>query len=167
MGAVFSQWSSSDRNQRTRGLRADFDPPHIGIITKIGVDTLEEKLAAITAKECSGWLDDAKYRIENERWLKHSQFIALRILRTLRATNISQKELAEKIGVSPQHVNKIVKGRENLTLETISKLEAALEIELLMAPSLAIDTETEIGQPYMPNHKTMLATAKKQHSTPT
>ncbi|MEI6595881.1 MAG: helix-turn-helix transcriptional regulator, partial [Bacteroidota bacterium] len=74
----------------------------------------------------------------------------------LRAKNISQKELAEKIGVSPQHVNKIVKGRETLTLETISKLEVALEISLLMAPSLANDTELEIGQPYMPKHKTML-----------
>ncbi len=134
---------------------------------KMGVDTLEEKLAAITAKEVSGWLDDAKYRIENERWLKHSQAIALRILRTLRAKNISQKELAEKIGVSPQHVNKIVKGRENLTLETISKLEAALEISLLMVSSLASDTESEIGQPSMPKHKTMLPTAKQQHSTPT
>ncbi|TLU84805.1 MAG: helix-turn-helix transcriptional regulator [Chlorobium sp.] len=130
----------------------------------MGVDTLEEKLAAITAKEVSGWLDDAKYRIENERWLKHSQAFALRILRTLRAKNISQKELAEKIGVSPQHVNKIVKGRENLTLETISKLEAALEISLLMVPSLASDTESEIGQPSMPKHKTVLPTAKLNES---
>ncbi len=68
---------------------------------KMGVDTLEEKLAAITAKEVSGWLDDAKYRIENERWLKHSQAIALRILRTLRAKNISQKELAENMCIPP------------------------------------------------------------------
>ncbi len=100
----------------------------------MSVDNLQEKLAAITAKEVSGWLDDAKYRIENADWLKLSQAIALRILRTLRAKNISQKELAEKIGVSPQQVSKIVKGKENLTLETISKLQTALGVSLMKVP---------------------------------
>jgi transcriptional regulator with XRE-family HTH domain len=100
----------------------------------MAVDNIHQKIALIASKEISGWLDDAKYRIENEKWLKHSQAIALRILRTLRAKNVSQKELAEKIGVSPQQVNKIVKGRENLTLETIAKLEAALGIVLLTLP---------------------------------
>jgi ribosome-binding protein aMBF1 (putative translation factor) len=33
--------------------------------------------------------------------------------------------------VSPQQINKIVKGQENLTLETISKLEIALNIQLI------------------------------------
>lgn len=79
-------------------------------------------------------MKDAQWRIENRAWLKHSQAIALRILRTLRANNVSQKELAEQIGVSPQQINKIVKGRENLTLETIAKLEGALGIVLLMLP---------------------------------
>ncbi len=100
----------------------------------MAVDNIHQKIALIASKEISGWLDDAKYRIENEKWLKHSQAIALRILRTLRAKNVSQKELAEQIGVSPQQVNKIVKGRENLTLETIAKLEGALGIVLLMLP---------------------------------
>jgi len=100
----------------------------------MSADNLQEKLAAITAKEVSGWLDDAKYRIENEDWLKLSQAIALRILRTLRAKNISQKELAEKISVSPQQVNKIVKGKENLTLETIAKLQTALGVSLMNIP---------------------------------
>jgi len=100
----------------------------------MAVDTIEEKIAAIASKEPSGWLKDAHWRTENRAWLKHSQAIALRILRTLRAKNVSQKELAEKIGVSPQQVNKIVKGRENLTLETIAKLEGALGIVLLTLP---------------------------------
>ena len=37
------------------------------------------------------------------------------------------------IGVSPQYVNKIVKGKENLTLDTISKLEQALGIKLIFS----------------------------------
>ena len=83
-------------------------------------------MTALASNDVSGWLEDAKWRIENEGWLKHSQYIALAILRTLRAKKMSQKELAERIGVSPQQISKIVKGGENLTLETIAKLEAAL-----------------------------------------
>lgn len=96
-----------------------------------------DKLNEITSGE-SGWLEKAKKRQENKEWLKHSQKIAVKILRTLRKNKAdktgigSQKELAEVLDVSPQQINKIVKGRENLTLETISKLEQALNISLII-----------------------------------
>lgn len=96
--------------------------------------TVYEKMAALASKEVSGWLEDAKWRIENEGWLKHSQYIALTILRTLRAKKMSQKALAERIGVSPQQISKIVKGGGNLTLETIAKIESALGIPLIEVP---------------------------------
>jgi transcriptional regulator with XRE-family HTH domain len=35
------------------------------------------------------------------------------------------------LGVSPQQVNKILKGSENLTLDTIEKIELVLGIELI------------------------------------
>jgi transcriptional regulator with XRE-family HTH domain len=76
-------------------------------------------------------LKELKWRQANRAWLRKSQAIAIKILSTLRTHGISQKELAEKMGVSPQMVNKIVKGSENLTLETISKIEVALGIHLI------------------------------------
>lgn len=79
----------------------------------------------------SPWLEDAQERKSKAPWLKHSQKIALQVLTTLREKGIKQVELASIMGVSPQQINKIVKGRENLTLETISKLEQVLEIQLL------------------------------------
>lgn len=79
----------------------------------------------------SKWIDNAKERQKNKEWLKHSQKIAFKILQTLSNNKISQKELAEKIHVSPQQINKIVKGKENMTLETIAKLEKALGINLI------------------------------------
>ncbi len=94
----------------------------------MAVDNIYQKIAAIASKEPSGWLKDAQWRSENRAWLKHSQAIALRILRTLRAKNMSQKELAEKIGVSPQQVNKIVKGQGKSHARNYSKLETALGI---------------------------------------
>jgi len=39
------------------------------------------------------------------------------------------------MGVTPQYINKIVKGKENLTLETIAKIEKALGITLIEVPS--------------------------------
>jgi len=44
---------------------------------------------------------------------------------------MSQKALAAQLGVSPQQVNKWVKGNENFTFETIARLEAVLGIELM------------------------------------
>ena len=85
----------------------------------------------LVSDEKSGWLDKALWREENEAWLEKSALIAIKILRGIKDQGTNQKELAEKMGVSAQYVNKIVKGNENLSLETISKLEAALGIQLI------------------------------------
>lgn len=77
------------------------------------------------------WRERTKYRATNRHWLKKSAKIAIKINKALRENNQSQRNLASKMGVSPQHINKILNGRENLTLETIAKLELALGIELI------------------------------------
>ncbi|PWN06848.1 helix-turn-helix transcriptional regulator [Rhodohalobacter mucosus] len=96
---------------------------------------IKKKIAEVAEKDKSKWLEKAKYRRENRDWLVKSKRIALRVLGVLKERGMQQKELAEKLGVSKQQVSKIVKGKENLTLETISKLEKALEISLLIIPS--------------------------------
>jgi plasmid maintenance system antidote protein VapI len=53
------------------------------------------------------------------------------VLEALDEKKLTQKKLAELMKVTPQYVNNIVKGSENLTLETIAKLEKALGIELM------------------------------------
>ncbi|MDA3779520.1 MAG: helix-turn-helix transcriptional regulator [Bacteroidales bacterium] len=83
------------------------------------------------ASNNSKWKEEAQKRKENRDWQKHSQKIAIKILRAIREKSIKQKQLAKMIGVSPQQINKIVKGNENLTLQTITKLENALNIELI------------------------------------
>lgn len=76
-------------------------------------------------------LKEAQERIKNRSWLKYSQKIAVVVLHTIKSKKISQKELADKMDVSPQYVNKLLKGREKLNLETIAKLEEALNISLI------------------------------------
>ena len=92
---------------------------------------LKEKLSSLAADQPSDWKAKAKYRRDNREWLKKSASIAVRVLDALKVQDISQKELAERMKVSPQQINKIVKGQENLTLETISKLEVALGIQII------------------------------------
>jgi ribosome-binding protein aMBF1 (putative translation factor) len=76
-------------------------------------------------------LEKIKDRINNRIWLKYSQKVALIVLNEIELKDISQKELALKMEVSPQYINKLVKGKEKLNIETISKLETALNINIL------------------------------------
>jgi transcriptional regulator with XRE-family HTH domain len=93
--------------------------------------TNKDKFLALVSKDENNTLDYIKYRIENRPQLRASRNIAYKVLDRLRELKWSQKELAEKLGVSPQQVNKIVKGSENLTLSTIIKLEEILSIAIL------------------------------------
>jgi transcriptional regulator with XRE-family HTH domain len=90
-----------------------------------------EKLNKALSKEKSTWEAEARWRAANEDWLSVSFDIAVRVLDTLQAKGMTQKELADKMGVSPQFVNKVVKGQENLSLETIAKLSRALGVSLI------------------------------------
>jgi transcriptional regulator with XRE-family HTH domain len=85
-----------------------------------------EKLAAM-AKPCSeDSLKQARFRKENREWLRISQEIALALHYYLRKQNMTQKALADKMGMSPVYINKLLKGNENLTLETICKIQNAI-----------------------------------------
>jgi transcriptional regulator with XRE-family HTH domain len=76
-------------------------------------------------------LNRALERKKNRARLRESQIIALKILNKLDEPGWSQKKLAAEMGVSPQQVNKIVSGKENLTLETQIKLQEILDIPIL------------------------------------
>ena len=95
------------------------------------MNNLKEKLSTLVSDQPSDWKAKAKYRRDNRDWLKKSAAIAVRVLDALKAQNLSQKELAERMSISPQQISKIVKGQENLTLETISNLEIALGIQII------------------------------------
>ena len=46
---------------------------------------------------------------------------------------MTQRALAEKMNCTQQYVSKVLKGRENLSLETLCKIENALGIKILQA----------------------------------
>ncbi len=79
----------------------------------------------------SKWRENAEWRMQNKSWLRYSQRIAMMMLDKMEEMNMSQKQLSEMMGCSQQYVSKVLKGQENLSLETISKIEVCLGIQIL------------------------------------
>jgi ribosome-binding protein aMBF1 (putative translation factor) len=90
-----------------------------------------EKLGSHSSSKPSRWREEAEYRLENKIWLRYSQMIAMKMLDKMEHLGMTQKVLAERMGCSQQYVSKILRGRENLSLETLSKIEDALELQLV------------------------------------
>ena len=80
----------------------------------------------------SNWREKAEWRRENRDWIRHSQEIALAMLNKMDELKMSQTALAKQLGCSQQYVSKLLKGGENLSLETISKIEKALTITIIL-----------------------------------
>jgi ribosome-binding protein aMBF1 (putative translation factor) len=96
------------------------------------MDDMNKRLAELPAGDPSNWKAKAEYRRANRVWRRKSAIIAFKVLEALRVQGLSQKDLAERMEVSPQQISKIVKGHENLTLETIAKLELTLGIKIIV-----------------------------------
>ena len=52
----------------------------------------------------------------------------------MKELGLTQTQLAAQMGCSQQYVSKLLKGSENLTLETIAKLEEILDLGIFPAP---------------------------------
>ncbi|WP_051350010.1 helix-turn-helix transcriptional regulator [Dyadobacter alkalitolerans] len=90
-----------------------------------------QKLESVTAAESSKWKERAARKAENPKALEKSRAIAINILSHLRTLGMSQKDLAEKLEVTPQTVNSWVKGNSNFTIDTIVRIEEVLGVELI------------------------------------
>lgn len=78
------------------------------------------------------WKEQAQWHVDNWGWLMHSTQIALAAKSRMIALGLTQKDLALRMGCTQQYVSLILKGKENLTLETISKMEKVLVCELIV-----------------------------------
>lgn len=90
-----------------------------------------QKLKTAISNEPSKWREKAEYRRSNKRRLEYSAEIAMIVLNELERKGLNQSDLARIMNVTPQLVSRLVKGRENLTLDTIVELENALDIRFL------------------------------------
>ena len=94
-------------------------------------DEIVSKLKEHQPATSSKWRENAEWRMANKSWLRYSQLIAMMMLDRMEELHMSQKQLSEMMGCSQQYVSKLLKGGENLSLETISKIEKALTITII------------------------------------
>ena len=97
------------------------------------IDAIIDRLSRYQSDEPSDW------RVEEERvryaklkgWLQYSRKIAIKVAVAMKQQGLSRQDVADRMVCSPQYISKLLKGTENLSLETICKLEDALNIAIL------------------------------------
>ena len=75
--------------------------------------------------------ENAKWRKENKVWLEWSRSIALALVDYMESNGLNRNGLAERLGVSPQYISKILSGKVNFSFKSIAELEQKLGIKLL------------------------------------
>ena len=81
--------------------------------------------------EPGGWKHQAQAEMEDWSWKQYSYMIAIKARSQMARRRMTQKQLAETMGCSQQYVSLLLRGNLNLTLETIARLEKALQFRLL------------------------------------
>lgn len=92
---------------------------------------INNKLKEHSCDTPSKWREKAEWRMANKSWLRYSQHIAMMMLDKMEQLGLTQKSVAERMGCSQQYVSRVLKGTENLSIETIAKIEEALQLEIL------------------------------------
>lgn len=85
-----------------------------------------EKLDELATDRSQEIIKKSEELEKNRNWLRMSRMIALAIRYYLRKAEITQKAFADMLEVSPAYVGKLLKGNENLTLETICRIQDAI-----------------------------------------
>ena len=89
-------------------------------------DFLNSHQSAVPSK----WRENAQWRRDNGKWLEYARIITVNVLKAMDEQSVTQVILAERMGCTQQYVSNLLKGSSNMTLETIAKLESALDINL-------------------------------------
>lgn len=98
--------------------------------------TQEEAIARLSRYQSntpSAWREEEekRHQAKADGWLQYSRKIAIKLALAMKQQNLTRLDVAERMGCSPQYVSRLLKGEENLSLETICKLEDALNISIL------------------------------------
>ena len=75
--------------------------------------------------------EEARWRQENEIWLRMSRSVALTIIDYMQDHHLSRAEMAKQLNVSPQYLSRILSGTENFSIKSVAKIEASLGVSCL------------------------------------
>ena len=76
--------------------------------------------------------EEARWRQENEGWLRMSRSVSLAIIDYMQENNLNRAAMASLLGISQQYLSRILSGLENLSIKSIAKIEAILGVTCLV-----------------------------------
>ena len=86
-------------------------------------------------REQQSWISKAKFEIEHEEELLECRRIVLKIVRYMKDNHLTQKELASRLNVTPQYINKFLHGQDlDLKISTVVRYGRCLGIKLIEVP---------------------------------
>ncbi len=81
------------------------------------------------SKKLHAFIEKAK--LSDTYWVEKAKFnFAVELNKFIKASNMSNKDMAEKLGTSPAYITKILKGDANLTIESMVKASRAANAKL-------------------------------------
>ena len=97
-------------------------------------------------KDFKGVVDRIKNRIQPDQhiYIKKNLSISHQISFLLEQKGWTQKEFAKRLEKEPSEVNKWLSGLHNITLKSISKMEAVVGEDIILTPLEACDKYNEI-----------------------
>ena len=96
-------------------------------------------------KPTKTWVSKSNVEIENGEELLACRRIILKIVRYMKDNKMSQKELAQKLNVSPQYINKLLHGQDlDLKITTVMKYGRILGLKLIVIPEEETTTVKEV-----------------------
>lgn len=79
----------------------------------------------------SRFVEEANWRKENAGWLRWSQQLATTLIGYMQDNGLKRSDLADRLGVSPQYVSRLLSGTENLSFKSIANIEDKLGISCM------------------------------------
>ena len=111
-------------------------------------------LRANEHKGDGAFLSEAQFLKNNWSWLKYSYAIAIKVRSSMAEQGMTQKQLAEVLHCTQQHVSVLLNGHVNMTLETIAKLEDAQGLSFIQVEDEPLFLNSPRPGEKMPNIKT-------------
>ena len=88
-------------------------------------------------RQSSDWVAQTKYELEHEEEILARTAIILQLLSYMKKHQLSQKDLAARLGVSAQYVNKLLHGQNfDLKISTALRYSRILGISVIIVPGV-------------------------------
>ena len=88
-------------------------------------------LEANKSETPSRFVEEANWRKENAGWLRWSRQLATTLIGYMQDNGLKRADLADRLGVSPQYVSRLLSGTENLSFKSIANIEEKLGISCM------------------------------------